>query len=678
MDKSSATKDDVIEDAEAEEVFLDGGYAWVIVFATFMNSFIAEGISDSLSNFHVAFIEDFKVNRAKTSWVISTALGMSFIPGPFVGVLIEWLGSRTVTIAGSLTIFVGLFIGSYMQSIESLIFPVGIIGGIGFCLMTMPQLVIVSEYFHYRLGLAVGISVAGSAAGSIVLGGPVVDYLIRNYDWRYSMRIASYIALGGIIFGSLLTPANYYLSINTFKRGSTKKNGGVPVSSAQKSTAAGANIDEQNELEKGKNLNTKRDISMIELPEAREENDQLSADTPEGIFRDKHHQKDETMIESKKVELLVLNNGPKQPSVTAPKLKIKITRDKMKTDFTSCVKRIFNLNYITNLGMFLYLAGNLFGNIGFYAPAILIKDRVMYDKITDGQGASWLIAINALAEFFGRLATGFVVNFIIKDSRPHAYAITTLIAGLLTIVTAFSTDYLLIALYMFLFGFVSGATTILEPIILQDLFNPDTLTGLYGMMLSLTGLGTIFGMPIIGKIHDVTSSYQGGYLMAGVLVGFSGLLFFGLKRACRVSEPIMLEIEPAILLKPRSYDRKLNDALKIDGQISKSSDVIATAKLGLNSRPKTIKDSSLLECRVESIPNDTPITKRTIRRPIAVFKQLVTPKTIVRSYSPQSLDSNEILENRQALTKTEDLMNRLEKTENIFGTSTPPPRKDNQ
>ncbi|KAG9510201.1 Monocarboxylate transporter 14, partial [Fragariocoptes setiger] len=492
-----------IDGAQTKHPSIDGGYAWVIVFASFMNCFIAEGLSDSLGNFYVAFLSDFGQSKEKTSWVTSIALGMSFIPGPFVGVLIEWLGARIVTVTGSVAIFIGLMIGSHMRSTETLIFPIGFLAGGGFCLMTMPQLVVVSGYFEEKLTLAIGFAASGSALGSIVISGPLVNYLIKEYGWQLTMRLAAILSLGGVIFGLLLKPRPQ-----------------IPSS---------ANNDHRSEGHKpNHNASSSDTISRpsIEINDCKQVDSQQSSDGEHRL---------ETA--SSKATSEKANKNPIERNRAS---KSNNSNDASNT-FVACIHRIFNLKYITNTAMLIYLVGNFIGNFGFYAPPMFIKDRIVQQEPESDIIASWMISMNALAEFIGRLVTGCGADYLPHASRPYAYALATLIAGLLTILSSLTENHAFLLLYMFLFGFTGGSTTILEPVILQDLFSADILTGLYGMMLSLTGISIIAFMPIIGTIHDNTNSYQGGYILAGAVLGLSGLMFISLTYFSKeVAQPLLL------------------------------------------------------------------------------------------------------------------------------------------
>ena len=59
----------------------DGGYGWVVVFASFMNHVIVDGIAFTFGVFYVEFLEYFKESKGKTSLVGSLLAGCYLLIG---------------------------------------------------------------------------------------------------------------------------------------------------------------------------------------------------------------------------------------------------------------------------------------------------------------------------------------------------------------------------------------------------------------------------------------------------------------------------------------------------------------------------------------------------------------------------------------------------------------------
>lgn len=62
----------------------------------------------------------------------------------------------------------------------------GIVGGIGFCFIYMPSVIIVGYYFERWRPLATGIALCGSGVGCFIMA-PISTQLIVNLGWRNAL-----------------------------------------------------------------------------------------------------------------------------------------------------------------------------------------------------------------------------------------------------------------------------------------------------------------------------------------------------------------------------------------------------------------------------------------------------------------------------------------------------------
>lgn len=83
----------LVQLAEEEEDFWggipeppDGGWGWVIVFASFMCNVVVDGIAYSFGIFLIHFVDFYKSSKGKTAWVGSLLTGCYLIAGGFSGV----------------------------------------------------------------------------------------------------------------------------------------------------------------------------------------------------------------------------------------------------------------------------------------------------------------------------------------------------------------------------------------------------------------------------------------------------------------------------------------------------------------------------------------------------------------------------------------------------------------
>lgn len=61
----------------------DGGWGWVVVFASFMIHVIADGVTYTFGIFYVEFLEYYKESKGTTAWVASIMVGTTYCIGKF-------------------------------------------------------------------------------------------------------------------------------------------------------------------------------------------------------------------------------------------------------------------------------------------------------------------------------------------------------------------------------------------------------------------------------------------------------------------------------------------------------------------------------------------------------------------------------------------------------------------
>lgn len=197
----SSSSDDVSQFAEAKPP--DGGWGWVIVFASFMVNLIADGITFSFGVIYVELLKYFGEGKAKTAWIGSLFMAMPLLSGPIASFLTDRYGCRKVTIIGSILASIGFFVSSFTDSVEMLFFTFGIFAGFGLSLCYVAAVVIVAYYFDKRRSFATGLSVCGSGIGTFIFA-PLTQILIDEYGWRGTTLILSGLFLNMTVCGMLM------------------------------------------------------------------------------------------------------------------------------------------------------------------------------------------------------------------------------------------------------------------------------------------------------------------------------------------------------------------------------------------------------------------------------------------------------------------------------------------
>merc|ERR1711971_729894 len=183
----------------------DGGWGWVVVFASFMCNLILDGIAYTFGVLLQKLVVHYDSNRATVSWVGSLLCGVYLMSGPIVGGLVNKFGCRPVCILGSIVACAGLSLSTLSPNVPILMLTYGVIGGLGLGMIYLPAVVSVGYYFESKRALATGISVCGSGVGTFVFA-PLATYLLEVYGWKGANIIFAGLCLQCAVCGALMKP----------------------------------------------------------------------------------------------------------------------------------------------------------------------------------------------------------------------------------------------------------------------------------------------------------------------------------------------------------------------------------------------------------------------------------------------------------------------------------------
>lgn len=222
-DKIIITENNVEEKTATVVLPIDGGWAWVVMVASFLCNTVVDGIVFSSGLIQESIMAEFKVSKGYVAIVSSLLSGFYLMAGPFVSAMANRYGFRPVTMCGAVIASIAFATSYYASSVEFLFITYGIIGGIGFCMIYIPSVITVGYYFEKWRALATGIALCGSGVGTFVFA-PLTQMLISHYEWRITLVIQAGIILTCLIFGAAYRP----LPAVELKAVKEEENGEVP------------------------------------------------------------------------------------------------------------------------------------------------------------------------------------------------------------------------------------------------------------------------------------------------------------------------------------------------------------------------------------------------------------------------------------------------------------------
>lgn len=186
-----------IEIAAQISVPQEGGWGWVVVFASFWCTFILDGVAYTFGSLLTDITEDIKMSGSLVALINSIAVAIYFIAGPLASALINRFGFRACTMCGSIICSFSLFFSYFSTNYGSLVVFYGLCAGFGYCLINMSAGLVVGFYFEKLRSLAIALATSGSSAGIMLLF-PLNSYLVTLAGWRTTTLLHS--GLFGFIY----------------------------------------------------------------------------------------------------------------------------------------------------------------------------------------------------------------------------------------------------------------------------------------------------------------------------------------------------------------------------------------------------------------------------------------------------------------------------------------------
>lgn len=155
-------------------------------------------------------LRDLDVGTTGAAVIISTLDVCMNFSGLFVGPLLKEFSYRKVAIAGSILCALGLACTSPATSMAHIIGTYGVLNGIGVGLATSAAFVALNHYFKYKRGQAVGLSMAGTALGMLIMP-QLVRILLEAFGFRGAVLLLAGVALNATVGSVLLQPAKWHM-----------------------------------------------------------------------------------------------------------------------------------------------------------------------------------------------------------------------------------------------------------------------------------------------------------------------------------------------------------------------------------------------------------------------------------------------------------------------------------
>lgn len=175
----------------------DGGFrAWLHVACSFLLFFNSWGILSTFATFqtHYESGDFFTASSSNISWIGSIQCFMATVTGFWAGPLYDLGHLRQLLSLGSLCVILGHVALSYCDTYAKVLLAEGFCIGIGSGCLFVCAVSIIPGYFSTKIGLATGITSAGSASGAVIYS-MVASKLLDRIGFDWTVRVIGLIAL---------------------------------------------------------------------------------------------------------------------------------------------------------------------------------------------------------------------------------------------------------------------------------------------------------------------------------------------------------------------------------------------------------------------------------------------------------------------------------------------------
>lgn len=569
----------------------DGGWGWVVVFASFMINLIADGVSMSFGILFIDLIDYFEQSKGKTAWVGSLYLSMPLLTGPIASSLTDRYGCRRVCIVGSLLAASG-FVASYMGTSLEFLFLTFSVSGFGLALCYVTSIVSVAYYFERRRSLATGLAVCGTGIGTFVFA-PLTIRLLETFAWQGTLLILAGFFLNMVISGALMRDLDLFGDDDDDKEdGPVRKSLSAAGGSDQRLCSSliqlptyitdchGTPRDVLSEnysrerghlnalLEQYPNIWSTIEPGPVTVKSALPGLARPASAVPPTVAAAVGGQGGgggwgERRLQQRADSACLRNMRLQRGSLTYRGAMLNIRRYRLRAsscpdmyrnsmltisgeDKTCQWLRDLREVLLDSMDVRLFLNGrytllcvsNFLLNACVDNPYMYLPDSAIQLGV-DKDRASFLISFIGILNTFGVVIVGYLGDkWWLEPSL--LYSLLTSVSGAAIAMLPLVSGYTALALLSSVYGFAISANYTLVPVILVNLISLDNFTGAYGLLLLVQGIAGLVGPPIAGWLCDTTGAYDATFYFSGLSILASGIIMLPVASSWHCRNPSSL------------------------------------------------------------------------------------------------------------------------------------------
>ncbi|XP_060109066.1 monocarboxylate transporter 7 [Heteronotia binoei] len=459
----------------------DGGWGWIVAFAFFFVEALTYGIIKSFGVFFTDLVESFDETNSRISWIISICVFVLTFTAPLSTVLSNRFGHRLIVMLGGLLISSGMVAGSFARTVVEMYISIGIVSGFGYCLAFLPTVTILSQYFDKKRSLVTAVASTGECF-AVFSFAPAITALKEHLGWRNSLLFVGLLQLGITACGSLLRPIII------------KAQEEVKVSPAEEQRETKYMLENEQTRTSIDSIDSGVEVTTSPSNKHRDAKLELKSEEPK--------ENTEVLIEASSIP----NKEPKT--------------------------QLLDFSVMKDYSFICYALFGLFATLGFFAPSLYIIPLSMSLGI-DKDRSAYILSAMAIAEVFGRICAGWVLNK--KPIRKiYIELICVILLDIALFAFPFAYEFWGLMMCSIFFGFTLGtvAGTHIPMLAEDDVVGIEKMSSAAGVYVFLQSLSGLAGPPLAGMLVDTTKNYKSAFYScaAGMLLA---AVFLSLVRPCK-------------------------------------------------------------------------------------------------------------------------------------------------
>ncbi|XP_071544774.1 uncharacterized protein [Panulirus ornatus] len=483
---------------------VDGGWAWIVFAAAFLQFFVSSGMYYSFSVFFVELLRTFEESRAKTGWVYSTNSAVHMFCGPLSGWLISRWGPRATVMIGGVLAGLGNIMTAFAPSLDVIFFTHGFVNAVGTSLNFCGWVVGLGRFWKRRHALIVGMAMSGSGFGVFFLG-PLMDSIVHEYGWRGAMLICAGMSFNFSVFGATIyskkretpAPEGIYL----------EKQRLVIVDDVSKDTVTDCDAlaDSSSDDSLRKSKSSERDMTDKILTDTKAMPSLVAAGSVWSLAHYHHHN---GRIKNWLYSLwYYLKNHSK-------------FRNKLKDKQNAATSEGTKQRLLCSPSFWLLEASCFLSFMATTTMFAVFLDWTTWAGMSTAFSAA--LAGSGAGDLVGRLLAGALMG---RGFPPLLLfsGIQTLLAAAIGFASLASTPRQLVAAMVGM-GMACGLQSVLSALIPSQLSSGSGVGRVLGYLLLVTGAGALSGPPIAGVLVDQTNSYTPVMILCAAAPAAAGIL----------------------------------------------------------------------------------------------------------------------------------------------------------